>query len=225
MANPAPLASARTFDDRLKSADEARWLAIRYAPTALRERMCALYCLNLECQRALRLSEPMLGRIRIQWWRETILAVAAGAAARRHDLAEELARVGAGRQDLADAIGALLDAYDAVLDDHARSGGHTNGPEHEARHLAIGARLSFLAGLALCPSAVEFRAELEEIGTAELLLRAGSADAAERWRLARRAARRTPSRLWPAIAHLAAGGRGPLGARFAILRTMLLMRL
>ncbi|HVY87365.1 MAG TPA: squalene/phytoene synthase family protein, partial [Hyphomonadaceae bacterium] len=104
-ANPAKLASAALtnaaeFDARLKRTDEARWLASRYAPQADRELLVAIYLLNQELQRALGSKEPMLGKIRLQWWRETMDQVAGEAPLRRHDLSEELARVTKARPDL-----------------------------------------------------------------------------------------------------------------------------
>ena len=71
-ANPANLASADDLDARLKRTDEDRWLATRYASAGARERLVALYLLNQELQRALHAKEAMLGKIRVQWWRETL---------------------------------------------------------------------------------------------------------------------------------------------------------
>ena len=92
-ANPPNLASVDDFDARLKRTDEDRWLATRYAPTDARERLVALYLLNQELQRAMHAKEAMLGKIRLQWWRETLAQLGGAAPVRRHDLAEELARV------------------------------------------------------------------------------------------------------------------------------------
>ena len=79
-ANPPNLASVDDFDARLKRTDEDRWLATRYAPQAARERLVAIYLLYQELQRALQTKEAMLGKIRIQWWRETLEQVGATAA-------------------------------------------------------------------------------------------------------------------------------------------------
>jgi NADH dehydrogenase [ubiquinone] 1 alpha subcomplex assembly factor 6 len=54
----------------------------------------ALYAFNYEIARVREIvSEPMLGQIRLQWWREVVDAGFAGAPARRHDVAEPLAAV------------------------------------------------------------------------------------------------------------------------------------
>ena len=203
-ANPPKLASAAEFDARLKRTDEDRWLASRYAPAADRERLAAIYLLNQELQRTLHTKEPMLGKIRLQWWRETMEQVAGSGPVRRHDLAEELVRVTVGRPDLHAAASALIDRYDDILDDHLHSGGHQPGGDHEARHLAVEGALMKLAGLALYPAATpEQLGMLAALGEARLALSAELPDGAARWVAAQRAARSIPGILWPAILHLA----------------------
>ena len=203
-ANPPKLASAAEFDARLKRTDEDRWLASRYAPAADRERLAAIYLLNQELQRTLHTKEPMLGKIRLQWWRETMEQVAGSGPVRRHDLAEELVRVTVGRPDLHAAASALIDRYDDILDDHLHSGGHQPGGDHEARHLAVEGALMKLAGLALYPAATpEQLGMLAALGEARLALSAELPDGAARWVAAQRAARNLPGILWPAILHLA----------------------
>ena len=203
-ANPPKLASSAEFDARLKRTDEDRWLASRYAPPADRERLAAVYLLNQELQRTLHTKEPMLGKIRLQWWRETMEQVAGGGPVRRHDLAEELARVTMGRPDLHAATSALIDRYDDILDDHLHAGGHQPGGDHEARHLAVEGALMKLAGLAVYPAATpEHLATLAALGEARIALSAELPDGAFRWSFARRAARKIPGILWPAMLHLA----------------------
>ena len=203
-ANPPKLASAAEFDARLKRTDEDRWLATRYAPAASRERVAVIYLLNHELQRTLQTSEPMLGKIRLQWWRETMEQVAGKGPVRRHDLAEELARVLAGRPDLHAAASALIDRYDDILDDHLHAGGHQPGGDHEARHLAVEGAVMKLAGLALDPKATpEQLGAMATLGEARLALSADLPNGPARWNSARAAARKLPAILWPAILHLA----------------------
>jgi len=225
-ANPpslasAPLSGAAEFDDRLKRTEEDRWLATRYADVAGRERLVAIYLLNQELQRTLHTKEPMLGKIRLQWWRETLEQVGGAGPVRRHDLAEELARVTKGRDDLMAPLGALVDAFDDILDDHLHAGGHQSSGEHEARHLAVEGKLVRLAGGALMPGAPEVGlAAMERVAEAALAMKAGLPDAQVRWEAARRGARTVPSVMWPAMLHLAARtdakGRepSPLGKRW-----------
>lgn len=204
-AIPPNLASKGEFDDRLKRTDEDRWLATRYADETGRELLVALYLMNHELQRALQAREAMLGKIRVQWWRETLEQVGGAGPVRRHDLAEELARVTRGRGDLMAPMAALVDAFDDILDDHLHAGGHQAGGEHEARHLAAEAKLMRLAGLALMAGAPEPElAAMERVGEAGLAVKAGLPDADERWRAARRRARAVPSAMWPGMLHLAA---------------------
>ena len=66
--------------------DPDRFLAALYAPAPQREALMALYAFNLEIARVREtVSEPMLGEIRLQWWREAIdTAYGDAPAARRH---------------------------------------------------------------------------------------------------------------------------------------------
>lgn len=226
-ANPAKLASAAEFDARLKRSDEDRWLATRYAPQAGRERLVALYLFNQELQRTLHTKEPMLGKIRLQWWRETVEQLGGAGALRRHDLAEELARVLADRADLIALMNALVDGYDDVLDDHLRSGGHQPAADHEARHLAAEGAMMTLAGAALDRYATaEHFGILRALGEARLAATAGIEGADKRWEDALKSARRLPSDQWPAVLHLATDpAAGPFARRWRMLKAALTRRL
>ncbi len=227
-ANPPSLASTDDFDARLKRTDEDRWLATRYAPAEGRERLVALYLLNQELQRTLQTKEAMLGKIRLQWWRETIDQIAGPGPVRRHDLAEELARITRPRPDLIAPITALIDRFDDILDDHLHSGGHQPGGDHEARHLAVEGALMKLAGLALHPAATPAHlSALAAIGEARVAMAADLPNAAERWTDAAASARTIPSVLWPALLHLAAPGpdAGPFERRWRLLAASLTHRL
>jgi len=64
----------------------------RLAPAGRREALFALIAFNHEVARIPEaVSEPMLGRIRLQWWREVLEAVDAGEPTRRHEVAVPLA--------------------------------------------------------------------------------------------------------------------------------------
>lgn len=80
--------------------DRDRFVTALFAPAERREALFALYAFNLEVARIPELvSEPLLGRIRLQWWRDTLdqlyrggdvahpVAQALGQAILRHDLA------------------------------------------------------------------------------------------------------------------------------------------
>ena len=202
-ANPPSLASTDDFDARLKRTDEDRWLSTRYAPAATRERLVALYLFYQELQRTLQTSEAMLGKIRLQWWRETIGQLEGTGPVRRHDLSEQLARVTRDRPDLVPGLAALVDRFDDILDDHLHSGGHQPGGEHEARHLAVEGALARLAGQALDPAASAAHLDvIAALAEARLAILADLPDGLSRWDAARRRIRAVPSVLWPAVLHL-----------------------
>ncbi len=230
-----PLSGDGEFDARLKRTDEARWLATRYAYAEGRKRLVALYLLHLELARAVQAKEAMLGKIRIQWWRETIDQIAAylagEGAVRRHDLSEELARALAGRADLIAPIQELIDRFDDIVDDHLHAGGHRQDDDHEARHLAAEAALTRLAGLALDGGATPGQLDaLTRMGEAHLANLADMPDTHDRWVIARVASHELPSQFWPAIVHgVAYGphgeGRSPFSKRWRIFLAMLTRRL
>jgi phytoene/squalene synthetase len=229
-ANPPSLASTDDFDGRLKRTDEDRWLATRYAPEAERQLLVAIYLFNQELQRTLQTKEAMLGKIRLQWWRETLEQIAGAGPVRRHDLSEELARLTVARRDLLAPMAALVDAFDDILDDHLQSGGHQAGGQHEKRHLAVEGALMRLAGQVMDAGAsADDLALLARLGEARLALVAELPGAEQSWTTARKDARKLPAALWPAVLHLAASAtgapRGALSRRWRVLRAALGRRL
>jgi 15-cis-phytoene synthase len=231
-ANPGNLASAGEFDARLKRLEENRWLASRYAPDAERPLLVAFGLLHHELQRALAASDPMLGKIRIQWWREALEDAARGKV-RRHDLAQELARLMRERSDLIGPANELVDRFDDILDDHLHHGGHDAGMTHAARHMAAEAAMMRLSGWALAKHVSQPSLDaLDKCGEAYVAGVAGLPDAKQRYAEAARLTRRLPAELWPAIVHLAAAreahrdaaGLKPIGrpllARWRVLQAM-----
>jgi phytoene synthase len=72
--------------------DRDGYLASLFAPDGRRPALLALYAFDLEVSRiAGAVSEAMLGEVRLQWWRETLEAVARGEAV-AHPVAQELGR-------------------------------------------------------------------------------------------------------------------------------------
>lgn len=62
-----------------REGDPDRSLAVLFAPSAVRDDHYALYAFNVELARiAEQVTEPDLGAIRLQWWREAIAEVASG---------------------------------------------------------------------------------------------------------------------------------------------------
>jgi NADH dehydrogenase [ubiquinone] 1 alpha subcomplex assembly factor 6 len=72
--------------------DRDRFQTVLFAPAARREALFALYAFNYEIARVREtVTQPMLGQIRLQWWRENIAAAYQGGAVRRHPVVEALA--------------------------------------------------------------------------------------------------------------------------------------
>lgn len=71
--------------------DLDRYQAALFASAERRDALYALYAFNYEVARVREVvSEPMLGQIRLQWWREVIDATYAGVPARRHEVVSPL---------------------------------------------------------------------------------------------------------------------------------------
>ena len=63
--------------------DRDRFQTVLFAPTARREALFALYAFNYEIASVRkRVTVPTLGRIRLEWWRETIAAAYEGGPAK-----------------------------------------------------------------------------------------------------------------------------------------------
>ena len=86
---PSPDALAPVMDD-LRRDDRDRYLTALLAPTGAREGMLAVYGFNLEIARVREtVSEELIGRIRLQWWRDRLDDIFAGTPP-RHPVAEPL---------------------------------------------------------------------------------------------------------------------------------------
>lgn len=75
----APTRSLSYNAEQVHRLDHDRFLCSLFAPDSRREALFALYAFNLEVARIREVvSEPILGAIRLQWWRETIERIYAG---------------------------------------------------------------------------------------------------------------------------------------------------
>src|SRR5437868_8365840 len=71
--------------------DPDRYQTTLFAPAERREALLALYTFNYEIARVREtVTEPMLGQIRLQWWREVVAAAFAGEPPRQHLVAVPL---------------------------------------------------------------------------------------------------------------------------------------
>lgn len=78
----------------LERGDPERFLAVMAAPVAARAKLLPLYAFNLEVARAPWVTaEPMIAEMRLQWWRDTVEAMAEGGPVRAHEVAAPLAEV------------------------------------------------------------------------------------------------------------------------------------
>jgi phytoene synthase len=104
-----------TLDDTVRRADPDRWLSTRFiADEQARADVVALYALNHELARvASSVREPLMGEIRLTWWREAFEEVAAGKPPRKHPVVEAVCVGGfplGALENLAQARMADLDA-------------------------------------------------------------------------------------------------------------------
>jgi phytoene/squalene synthetase len=105
----------------VRAADPDRYFSTLFAPAAARPHLFALYAFNHEVARiAETVREPMLGAIRLEWWRETVEGAGRGAP-RSHDVARGLAALfatGKVQPDMLEGIIAAR-AFDANDERHA----------------------------------------------------------------------------------------------------------
>jgi 15-cis-phytoene synthase len=125
----ASLTELDIIEAELKARDRDRWLACLYAPAAIRPGLIALFALDLELAHLVATTtEPMLGEIRLAWWRERLGELDAGKAPAQPLLEALLAHAvpavsGADLALLEDRWLGLLGS-DAVPDSHVAGGGH-----------------------------------------------------------------------------------------------------
>jgi len=151
----------------VRERDVDRYLSTLYAPAAVRPALFALHALDLELAEVVRTTtEPMLGQIRLAWWREQLQTLDAGARP-AHPVLTALADEALPRGIAGSSLEPLEDANLALLD------------EDPAAHAAARSRL-FEAALRLLapeagPDAVAWARSVGEGWAIVDLLRAGRA--------------------------------------------------
>ena len=79
---------------QLKSVDPDRLRAAVFADKAGRERLQLLYAFHYELAKVPELvSEPMIGQIRYQWWRDAVAEIYESKPVRKHEIATPLTEV------------------------------------------------------------------------------------------------------------------------------------
>ncbi len=106
------------LDDLVRRVDPDRWLSSRFiADPAARADVLALYAYDHELARAPRVaSNPLMGEIRLTWWREVLDEVFEGRPVRGHPTAQALAEVVLRRGLPRGPLETLIDARYRELD-------------------------------------------------------------------------------------------------------------
>jgi len=80
--------------EMVRTGDPERFRTALFAPPEAREGLFALYAFSLEIAKiAPMVSEPMIGEIRLQWWRDSLDMIFGGGQVRRHEVVEPLCAV------------------------------------------------------------------------------------------------------------------------------------
>ncbi|MEM6386622.1 MAG: squalene/phytoene synthase family protein [Pseudomonadota bacterium] len=157
--------SLQACADLVSKGDPDRFRAAMAAPVAGRRVLLPLYAFNVEVARAPWVtSEPMIGEMRLQWWRDALEEIAKGGPVRKHEVTTPMA-------DILDAQGAeLLDRTVA-----ARRWDLYSDPFEDDAHLqdyldGTGGRLMWAATRALGATA-DMETRIRAYGTGTALAR------------------------------------------------------
>src|SRR4051812_4524072 len=106
------------LEDLVRRVDPDRWLSSRFIGDAVaRADVIALYAYDHELARAPKVaSNPILGEIRLTWWREALEEIFVGKPLRAHPGAQALARAVERRALPRDLLETMIDARYRELD-------------------------------------------------------------------------------------------------------------
>jgi len=97
-APPAPSPGLSHAARLVSEFDRDRFVTALFAPPERREALMLLYAFNVEISRVQEsVREPMAGMIRLQWWRDSLIAGAEGGACDNHPVARPLGELIRGR--------------------------------------------------------------------------------------------------------------------------------
>jgi phytoene synthase len=106
------------LDELVRRVDPDRWLSSRFIENPLaRADVLAIYAFDHELARAPKVaSNPLMGEIRLTWWREVLAEVYEGRPIRAHPTAQALADVALRRGLARDLLETMIDARYRELD-------------------------------------------------------------------------------------------------------------
>lgn len=115
---PQDALDAPDLDAQIRRVDPDRWMSSRFiADAGKRADVIALYAFDHELARAPRVaSNPLLGEIRLTWWREALDEIFEGRPVRRHPTAQALAEAVRRRGLTRPPLEAMIDARYRELD-------------------------------------------------------------------------------------------------------------
>jgi phytoene/squalene synthetase len=113
----APAASHRYALDLVRSADRDRFLGTLFAPEPVRTDLLALLAFNHELARTRSVTrEPMLARIRLEWWREAVGEAVGTGKPRAQPVVESLSETARRHRLPAQDLVALIDAREEEIE-------------------------------------------------------------------------------------------------------------
>lgn len=113
----APDAAHRYVLETVRAADRDRFLAALFAPEPARSDLLALLAFDHELARTRTVTrEPMLARIRLQWWREAVAEAAASGAPRAQPIVESLSETVRRHLLAPERLEALIDAREEEIE-------------------------------------------------------------------------------------------------------------
>jgi phytoene/squalene synthetase len=116
-AYQAPESSHRFVLDIVRAADRDRFLAALFAPEPARRGLLALLAFDHELARTRTVTrEPMLARIRLEWWREAVAEAGGGGKPRAQPIVESLGETIRRHGLTVDQLVALIDAREEEIE-------------------------------------------------------------------------------------------------------------
>lgn len=113
----APDASHRYVLDLVRDHDRDRFLGALFAPEPQRTGLLALLAFDHELARTRTVTrEPMLARIRLEWWREAVAEAAGRGKPRAQPIVESLSEIVRRHGITTDRLRALIDAREEEID-------------------------------------------------------------------------------------------------------------